>query len=104
VVALAEMYVSTRKADAIPEEPVRPQLLRPAISAINVRLDDGLAEFARRRLDDACRAEARSRASSSDSHGWRDSTARMLRRPSQPMPLASSTAWLRITAASLTRT
>jgi hypothetical protein len=31
------------------------------------------------------------------------STARMLRRPSQPMPIASSTAWLRITPASRTR-
>jgi transposase-like protein len=33
---------------------VRPWLLRRAISAINLKLDQGLAEFARRRLDEAC--------------------------------------------------
>jgi transposase-like protein len=33
---------------------LRLQLLAAAISAINVKLDEGLAEFARRRLDEAC--------------------------------------------------
>jgi hypothetical protein len=33
---------------------VRPPLPAAAISAIHPRLDEGLAELARRRLDDAC--------------------------------------------------
>src|SRR5918994_1151603 len=57
VVALAEMYVqgvSTRKVKAITEELCGHSFSAAAISAINVRLDGGLAEFARRRLDEAC--------------------------------------------------
>jgi transposase-like protein len=57
VAALAEMYVqgvSTRKVKAITEELCGHSFSASAISAINVKLDDGLAEFARRRLDEAC--------------------------------------------------
>jgi putative transposase len=57
VAALAEMYVqgvSTRKVKAITEELCGHSFSASAISAINARLDDGLAEFARRRLDEAC--------------------------------------------------
>ncbi|MCE3247559.1 MAG: transposase [Geminicoccaceae bacterium] len=55
VAALAEMYVqgvSTRKVKAITEELCGHSFSASAISAINVKLDEGLAEFARRRLDD----------------------------------------------------
>ena len=55
VAALAEMYVqgvSTRKVKAITEELCGHSFSASAISTINVKLDDGLAEFARRRLDD----------------------------------------------------
>jgi putative transposase len=57
VAALAEMYVqgvSTRKVKAITEELCGHSFSASAISAINVRLDEGLAQFATRRLDDAC--------------------------------------------------
>jgi putative transposase len=57
VAALAEMYVqgaSTRKVKAITEELCGHSFSASAISAINVRLDQGLAQFAGRRLDDAC--------------------------------------------------
>jgi putative transposase len=58
VAALAEMYVqgvSTRKVKAITEELCGGHSFSAAsISAINGKLDEGLAEFARRRLDEAC--------------------------------------------------
>jgi putative transposase len=57
VAALAEMYVqgvSTRKVKAITEELCRHSFSGAAISAINLKLDEVLAEFARRRLDEAC--------------------------------------------------
>ena len=57
VAALAEMYVqgvSTRKVKAITEELCGHSFSAAAISAINIKLDEGLAEFARRRLDEAC--------------------------------------------------
>jgi putative transposase len=57
VAALAEMYVqgvSTRKVKAITEELCGHSFSASAISAINVRLDDELAQFASRRLDEAC--------------------------------------------------
>ena len=57
VAALAEMYVqgvSTRKVKAITEELCGHSFSAASISAINVKLDEGLAEFARRRLDEAC--------------------------------------------------
>jgi len=57
VAALAEMYVqgvSTRKVKAITEELCGHSFSAAAISAINVRLDEGLAQFAGRRLDEAC--------------------------------------------------
>src|SRR5918995_187838 len=55
VAALAEMYVqgvSTRKVKAITEELCGHSFSASAISAINARLDEELARFARRRLDD----------------------------------------------------
>ena len=55
VAALAEMYVqgvSTRKVRAITEELCGHSFSAAAISAINARLDEELAQFARRRLDD----------------------------------------------------
>jgi transposase-like protein len=55
VAALAEMYVqgvSTRKVKAITEELCGHSFSASAISEINVRLDEGLAQFAGRRLDD----------------------------------------------------
>jgi putative transposase len=57
VAALAEMYVqgvSTRKVKAITEELCGHGFSASAIRAINLKLDEGLAEFARRRLDEAC--------------------------------------------------
>jgi putative transposase len=57
VAALAEMYVqgvSTRKVKAITEELCGHSFSASAISAINARLDEELARFARRRLDEAC--------------------------------------------------
>jgi putative transposase len=57
VAALAEMYVqgvSTRKVKAITEELCGHSFSASAISEINVRLDAGLAQFAGRRLDEAC--------------------------------------------------
>jgi putative transposase len=57
VAALAEMYVqgvSTRKVQAITEELCGDSFSASAISAINLKLNEGLAEFARRRLDEAC--------------------------------------------------
>jgi putative transposase len=57
VAALAEMYVqgvSTRKVKAITEELCGHSFSASAISAINLRLDQGLAQFAGRRLDEAC--------------------------------------------------
>jgi putative transposase len=57
VAALAEMYVqgvSTRKVKAITEELCGHSFSASAISAINTRLDEELARFARRRLDEAC--------------------------------------------------
>jgi putative transposase len=57
VAALAEMYVqgvSTRKVKAITEELCGHSFSASAISEINVRLDQGLAQFAGRRLDEAC--------------------------------------------------
>ena len=56
VAALAEMYVqgvSTRKVKAITEELCGHSFSASAISAINVKLDEELARFARRRLDEA---------------------------------------------------
>ena len=56
VAALAEMYVqgvSTRKVKAITEELCGHSFSASAISAINARLDEELAQFARRRLDEA---------------------------------------------------
>ena len=53
--ALAEMYVqgvSTRKVKAITEEPCGHSFCAAAISAINLRLDEELARFAGRRLDE----------------------------------------------------
>jgi putative transposase len=57
VAALTEMYVqgvSTRKVKAITEELCGHSFSASAISAINTRLDEGLAQFAGRRLDEAC--------------------------------------------------
>jgi putative transposase len=57
VAALAEMSVqgvSTRKVNAISEELCGHSLCAAAISAITLKLDQGLAGFARRRLDEAC--------------------------------------------------
>jgi putative transposase len=57
VAALAEMYVqgvSTRKVKAITEELCGHSFSASAISEINLRLDESLAQFARRRLVDAC--------------------------------------------------
>jgi putative transposase len=57
VAALAEMYVqgvSTRKVKAITEELCGHSFSASAISAINVKLDEELARFARRRLDEVC--------------------------------------------------
>jgi putative transposase len=57
VAALAEMYVqgvSTRKVKAITEELCGHSFSAAAISTINAKLDEGLAQFAGRRLDDAC--------------------------------------------------
>jgi putative transposase len=57
VAALAEMYVqgvSTRKVKAITEELCGHSFSATAISAINTRLDEELAQFAGRRLDEAC--------------------------------------------------
>jgi putative transposase len=57
VAALAEMYVqgvSTRKVKAITEELCSHSFSAAAISAINARLDEGLAQFAGGRLDEAC--------------------------------------------------
>src|SRR5215208_4296408 len=57
VATLAEMYVqgvSTRKVKAITEELCGHSFSASAISAINARLDEELAQFARRRLDEAC--------------------------------------------------
>jgi putative transposase len=56
VAALAEMYVqgvSTRKVKAITEELCGHSFSAAAISAINARLDEELAQFAGRRLDEA---------------------------------------------------
>src|SRR3954452_21769891 len=55
VATLAEMYVqgvSTRKVKAITEELCGHSFSASAISAINKRLDDSLAAFAQRRLDE----------------------------------------------------
>jgi putative transposase len=46
--------VSTRKVKAITEELCGHSFSAAAISAINVKLDEGLTEFARRRLDEVC--------------------------------------------------
>jgi putative transposase len=57
VAALAEMYVqgvSTRKVKAMTEELCGHNFSAAAISAINTRLDEELAQFAGRRLDEAC--------------------------------------------------
>ena len=57
VAALAEMYVqgvSTRKVKAITEELCGHSFSAATISAINAKLDDSLAQFAERRLDEAC--------------------------------------------------
>src|SRR5687767_8268785 len=57
VSALVEMYVqgvSTRKVKAITEELCGHSFAASTISEINVRLDQGLAQFAGRRLDEAC--------------------------------------------------
>jgi transposase-like protein len=57
LVAFAEMYVqgvSTRKVKAITEELCGHSFSASAISAINLRLDEELAQFAGRRLDQAC--------------------------------------------------
>ena len=56
VAALAEMYVqgvSTRKVKAITEELCGHSFSASAISSINKGLDDNLARFAERRLDEA---------------------------------------------------
>src|ERR1700723_1557260 len=56
VAALAEMYVqgvSTRKVKAITEELCGHSFSASSISSINQRLDDGLAQFADRRLVEA---------------------------------------------------
>jgi len=56
VAALAEMYVqgvSTRKVKAITEELCGHSFSAAAISAINAKLDDSLAQFAERRLSEA---------------------------------------------------
>jgi putative transposase len=56
VAALAEMYVqggSTRKVKAITEELCGHAFSASSISAINKRLDESLAQFARRRLTEA---------------------------------------------------
>jgi putative transposase len=56
VAALAEMYVqgvSTRKVKAITEELCGHSFSAAAISAINIKLDGELAQFAGRRLDEA---------------------------------------------------
>ena len=56
VAALAEMYVqgvSTRKVKTITEELCGHSFSAAAISAINARLDEELAQFADRRLDEA---------------------------------------------------
>src|SRR5512146_2328401 len=56
VSALVEMYVqgvSTRKVKAITEELCGHGFSASSISAINKRLDEGLAQFARRRLTEA---------------------------------------------------
>jgi putative transposase len=55
VASLAEMYVqgvSTRKVKAVTEELCGHSFSASAISAINKRLDEGLAAFARRRLEE----------------------------------------------------
>ena len=55
VASLAEMYVqgvSTRKVKAVTEELCGHAFSASAISAINKRLDEGLAAFARRRLEE----------------------------------------------------
>ena len=55
VASLAEMYVqgvSTRKVKAITEELCGHAFSASAISAVNKRLDEGLAAFARRRLEE----------------------------------------------------
>ena len=55
--ALAEMYVqgvSTRKVKAITEELCGHSFSASSISAINKRLDESLAQFASRRLTEAC--------------------------------------------------
>jgi transposase-like protein len=46
--------VSTRKVKAIVEELCGHSFSAAAISAINVKLDEELAQFARRWLDEAC--------------------------------------------------
>jgi putative transposase len=56
VAALAEMYVqgvSTRKVKAITEELCGHSFSAAAISTINAKLDDSLAQFAERRLSEA---------------------------------------------------
>src|SRR5688572_32064724 len=56
VASLAEMYVqgvSTRKVKAITEELCGHSFSASAISSINKRLDDSLAQFASRRLEEA---------------------------------------------------
>jgi len=63
VAALAEMYVqgvSTRKVKAITEELCGHSFSASSISAINQRLDDGLAQFADRRLVEAFPSAPRS--------------------------------------------
>src|SRR3954467_14287970 len=55
VASLAEMYVqgvSTRKVKAVTEELCGHAFSASAISAVNKRLDEGLAAFARRRLEE----------------------------------------------------
>src|SRR6476469_7993658 len=55
VATLAEMYVqgvSTRKVKAVTEELCGHAFSASAISAVNKRLDEGLAAFARRRLEE----------------------------------------------------
>src|SRR5256885_1962467 len=55
VASLAEMYVqgvSTRKVKAVTEELCGHSFSASAISAVNKRLDEGLAAFARRRLEE----------------------------------------------------
>jgi putative transposase len=57
VAALAEMYVqgvSTRKVKVITEELCGHSFSASSISEINTRLDDSLAQFAHRRLVEAC--------------------------------------------------